>query len=291
MSFSSEIKKKAVAVPCESNACRLAELSGAARFGAHIAAGGISFYTEHEFICRRIANDLQEAFGITPDTAQTQRAYKIRISADKSTEVSTALLLDTTDFERLTDELIPDDDTCAAFIRGAFLNGGSVADPAKSYHLEFNSPHEAEAEFLLKLLGSYGYYSKIAARKNGYVVYMKECDAIAEILGLIGAGAGALELYNMQAERELRNSINRRVNCETANQKKTATAALKQIRAIRRIIDAGEFYNMPEILRETAQMRLDNPDMSLSELGAALSVGRSGINHRMERIMRIAEEL
>ncbi len=291
MSFSADIKRKTVSVVSEHTACSAAELSGMVRFGAHIDKNGIQLQTEHDFIKDRMAEKFLDVFGFMPVIKRSSKAYKIIIADENMADnVSDMLLLGTTDFERLTDELLPFDCCAASFIRGAFLNGGSVSSPEKAYHLEFAAKSYDEAEFLLKLLGSYGYYSKIAARRSCVTVYMKECDAIAEILGFMGAGAGALEMYNVQAERELRNAINRQVNCETANAKKTAEAAARQLRAIRKLKKDGDFEKMPDTLKEIARLRTEHPDMSLKELGGLTSppVGRSGVNHRMERILRLA---
>ena len=292
MSFSSDIKIKTASIMLEHIECAAAELSGMVRFGGKSDSRGIRLYTENEIIKNRVVKDVTEVFGFSPLVTRYQRSFRIIIADENQAEnVSDMLFLESCDFERLTDELIPFDCCAASFIRGAFLNGGSISDPAKAYHMEFTAKRYEDAEFLMKLLGSYGYYSKIAPRKNSTTVYMKECDAIAEILGFMGAGFGALELYSVQAEKSLRNSINRQVNCETANAKKTASAALKHIVAIEKLKKSGQFPNLPDTLKEIAGLRLEYPEMSLKELGAMTDppVGRSGVNHRLERLIALAD--
>ena len=170
---------------------------------------------------------------------------------------------------------------------------GSAADPSRNYHLEFSVRDKAEAEFLKELITDAGFSAKITERKGNYVLYMKGCEDIADILGYIGAPMAALILFEVQVEKEMRNNVNRRVNCENANTDKMAKAASKHIFAIEKIKEYKKWDKLPEVLREIGELRIEYPEDSLKELGEKLEppIGKSGVNHRLNRILRISEEL
>ena len=178
-----------------------------------------------------------------------------------------------------------------AFLRGAFEKGGSVSDPEKSWHLEFSTHHNAEAKFIGELLKKRDIRCGISERKGRYVVYVKDCDSIAATLGTIGAGADALQLFGLQAERSMRNDINRRVNFENANLEKSVKAASKQVRAVKALKAAGKWEKLPDILKEIGELRTAHPDASLKELGEMMNppIGKSGVNHRLNRLIEAAE--
>jgi len=180
-----------------------------------------------------------------------------------------------------------------AYIRGAFLGGGSISNPEKTYHLEFVTHDEDYSKELSSLINSYGLSSKVIQRKGSYVVYLKEGEQIVDLLNIIGAHASLLELENIRIMKEMRNNVNRLVNCETANLSKTVNAAVRQVESIRRIEKEIGLRRLPKNLREIAELRLTYPDESLKELGEMLTplVGKSGVNHRLRRIEKIAEEI
>ncbi len=180
-----------------------------------------------------------------------------------------------------------------AFLREWFVTAGSVSDPMKSYHFEIVCEDNDRAETLMYLLCEYGLDAKITDRKGHFVVYLKEGEQIADALALMGARSSVMTFQNARVEREVRGSINRRVNCETANIKKTVSASVRQIEDIRLIEEKRGLSSLPKNLREVALLRLEYPDTSLADLGGLLDppVGKSGVNHRLRRIGDIAESI
>ncbi len=191
------------------------------------------------------------------------------------------------------ERMVKDDNCRRVFIRGVFLGGGSISNPEKTYHLEFVTHHEDYAKELSEVINTYGLNSKVIQRKSSFVIYLKEGEQIVDLLNIIGAHDSLLELENVRIMKEMRNNVNRLVNCETANLSKTVNAAVRQIGSIKLIEEEIGLQRLPENLREVAELRLNFPNESLKELGQMLEppVGKSGINHRLRRIEKIAEEL
>lgn len=184
-------------------------------------------------------------------------------------------------------------DCCmAALLRGAFLACGTLTDPEKDYHLEFVVPYRYISRDLAKLLNELSLAPKQLERKGSHVVYCKDSGQIEEILTLMGAQNAALELMGIKMYKDMRNNINRKTNFETANISRTANAAAEQVYAIEAILEHAGVESLPEELKEIALLRLENPEMSLRELGEALSepISRSGVNHRLRRLVSIAQE-
>ena len=180
-----------------------------------------------------------------------------------------------------------------AFLRGAFLSVGSISNPEKGYHLEFVCSDAAQAEQLVETLLFYEIRAKIVVRKKYHVVYIKESEEIVELLNVIGAHISLMNLENLRILKDMRNAVNRRVNCETANITKTVNAASKQIDDILYIKEHYGFDNLADNLRMMAELRLEYPDASLKELGgyATPAVGKSGVNHRLRKLCELAEKL
>ncbi len=179
-----------------------------------------------------------------------------------------------------------------AFLRGLFLKSGSINDPEKMYHLEIAAGSRNFAIRLKEILTSYQLRAKIVDRKGHSVVYLKDSSQIADFLALIQANVSLFSLENTMVVKDVRNTVNRRVNCETANIKKTVSASISQIEAIEYIRDHIGFEKLPVSLQEIARLRLENPDDSLQDLGEKLNppVGKSGVNHRLRKLKKIAEE-
>ncbi len=197
---------------------------------------------------------------------------------------------------RINRSNIEDEDCAACFLRGAFLVCGYVTDPEKDYHLEFVVPKMNLANDLCRLIGEIEVLEtepKVARRKGSYIVYLKDCDSIGDLLGYIGAGNACLEVLNQKVYRSLRNKVNRQINSETANSNKTAKAAAKQLLAIEHIRKTKGLSWLPEELRQLAQLRIENPEYNLRELGEASEppISRSGVNHRLARIIELAKEI
>lgn len=193
----------------------------------------------------------------------------------------------------IKESLVESEEAKRAFIRGSFLGGGSISNPEKTYHLEFVTHDLEYAEALSKLINTYGLTSKVIQRKSSFVVYLKEGEQIVDLLNIIGAHTSLLELENIRIMKEMRNNVNRLVNCETANLSKTVNAAVRQVESIKLIQKEIGLSRLPKNLREIAELRVNYPDESLKELGEMLSppVGKSGVNHRLRRIEKIADEL
>lgn len=292
ISFSSDIKKQLCDADYACRDCAIAELAGIIEFSGTVKDGTLRISTENADVGTRIRSNLREALKIRLDESDNDKSY-FQFSSD-SGDIASSILKRICIF-RDTDAN-PGSDThlshCCikSYVRGCFLGGGSINDPNKSYHMEFDTKNPAGIDHLKFSLSMLGYSAKITYRKGHYLVYVKESEKIAEILSLMGAGKGAMDLYTVQVEKEMRNSVNRRVNCETANMDKAVTAAAVQTAAIKRIIDGGGLDKLPAVLYEMAVMRMENPEDSLKELSDKIGIGKSGVNHRLKRLMEIAEE-
>ncbi len=197
-----------------------------------------------------------------------------------------------------TELIISDKDgikkTCCrkAFLRGAFLAGGSISDPEKTYHLELTSRTSEQAEEISRLLSGFGLHARIITRKGSYVTYLKEGENIVDFLNVIGAHKALMELENVRILKGMRNNVNRIVNCETANLAKTVNASVRQAENIKYIVQNIGLDKIPPSLREIAELRLEYSDANLVELGQLLTppLGKSGVNHRLRKLDRIAED-
>ena len=180
-----------------------------------------------------------------------------------------------------------------AFIRGAFLAGGSLSDPEKSYHLEFVNTDWAKSEYLAEMINSCGLKARVIKRKSHYIVYLKEGENIVDLLNIMGAHVSLLNLENLRIVKDMRNYVNRQVNCETANSLKTVEASIKQINDIKTIARIKGLGFLSEQLEAVAEIRLTHVNASLKEIGAMLSppVSKSGVNHRLRKISEIADNL
>lgn len=285
MSFSSEIKERLAKTDFVCPKCRVYELAGSLAFGGTVSDSCVKFSTENESVAQRVRTNISEEFGIGAEIQKGARTHRIEINDIYSAENIRGGIS--------PEGGIPFSCCRAAFARGAFLGGGSVTDPKKGYHLEFNTREESHAAYLKEILAEDGFEVKITERKGHYVLYIKGSDKIADILGYMGAASGTFELYSIQIEKEMRNSINRRVNCETANTNKAAKASGKHLVAIRKIRQSGKWDKLPDVLKEIGSLREEYPEDSLKELGEKTDppIGKSGVNHRLNRIVAIAENL
>ena len=177
-----------------------------------------------------------------------------------------------------------------AIIRGTFMGAGSINNPEREYHLEMEVTNEQNMNTVLDLLLEFGIKAKYMEAKNKYYIYLKEGEEISKFLALIGAAKAVMKFEDIRIQKEMRGKVNRLVNCETANLNKTINASIEQIAAIRKLQENGEFKKLDDNLKEIALLRLENPDMSLIELGKKLKVpiGKSGVNYRLKKIMEIA---
>lgn len=177
-------------------------------------------------------------------------------------------------------------------IRGTYLGAGSINNPEKKYHLEIGIAQNEDAERLIQYLKLFGIKSNVIEKGNQYSIYIKDGEEISKFLALLGANKSVLKFEEIRVQREMNNKINRIVNCETANLNKTINASIEQVEAIRKLKKSGNFEKLDEPLKEIAELRLENPNASLIELGKMLKkpVGKSGVNYRLKKIMEIANE-
>ena len=261
---------------------------------------------ENESIIRKCFTLLEKTFKINGEVSIDKRIVKKnnRFTIDvedpeETVKILQAVKLLTADrrpihSDTLVSQMVIQKNCCRrAFLRGAFLCAGSISDPEKFYHFEIVCTTPAKALQLQEIIQSFEIDAKIVKRKKYHVVYVKEGAQIVELLGLMGAGVSLMNLENVRILKGMRNTVNRKVNCETANINKTVNAAVKQMEDIIYIRDTVGLHRLPENLEETALLRLEYPQASLKELGTLLSipVGKSGINHRLRKICSIAEEL
>ena len=303
MSFSSDVKNELARLPVSDACCLNAELSGLLRMGGSIIVKnysmGIDFSTENAALARRVLQLVKSNFQLPIEVVATRskrlkknNRYLVRIVPGKDTQKVMELLGVVGDEEG--DKNLFKTNCCRkSFLRGVFLAGGSVSKPTGDYHLEIVSQSEELAKLILKAMKSLSIIGKITDRKADYIVYIKEADAIITFLSLIGAHGALLQFENVRILKDMRNHVNRVVNCETANLEKTVKAAVKQIAAIEYIDEAMGLNKLTPGLKEAAQLRLDNPEANLSELAGMASgnVGKAGMNHRFRKLTQLAEQL
>ena len=288
MSFSSDIKEKISDVASSCPQCDIYTLSGFLGNAGRVNKDAIILVTENQVVSEKIAEIINRIYKTNIKPKFFKTFYKIEI---KDTWISLKMLEDTGYFKGKFKNNKP---CCiSAYLRGAFLGGGSITDPQKSYHLEFDYKYKSQAEKLLDLLEKSGVMARVTERKSHSVVYVKEYEMIAGVLGLIGAGGAAMEIYNISAEKEIRNEINRQMNCENANMDRIASAYCRHLKAIETLKASPEYDNLPESLREAAEIRVKFPEDSLKDLGKRFDppIGKSGVNHRLNRLIEIADSL
>ncbi len=290
MSFSGEIKEELAVQYAKARHCNLAELSAILGICGEFAEdkNGIcvlKFRTENFPVARKCFTLMKKTFNIKTDIV-------IRHNSQKG---SFNYMLYGKGEELLAVKHAMVQAVCCkrAYIRGAFLAAGSMSDPNKSYHFEIVCSQEEQAEYLRNIIHSFGLDAKIVIRKANYIVYLKEGAQIVDVLNVMEAPGALMELENVRIMKEMRNSVNRQVNCETANIKKIVSAAVRQREDIEYIRDTVGFDKLPEGLRTIALARLLYPDAPLKELGTALEtpLGKSGVNHRLRKLSEIADRL
>lgn len=311
MSFSGEVKEELLKKTDSARHCRIAELAAIIAFNGEICTnirGETTLWvsSENSGILRKYFTLLGKTFKIDDEVSIDEKIVKknnrftIDVgNQDITVKVLQAVKLLTADrrpssVQGLVSQMVIQKNCCKrAFLRGAFLCAGSISDPTKFYHFEIVCASQVKARQLQELIQSFEIDAKIVKRKKYDVVYVKEGAQIVELLGLMGAGVSLMNLENVRILKGMRNTVNRKVNCETANINKTVNAAVKQMEDIEYIRDTVGLHRLPENLEETALLRLEYPQASLKELGALLSVpiGKSGINHRLRKISSIAEQL
>ncbi len=305
MSFSSEVKRELTVIKTDSKESLLAECYGMLLFSSRFNSREIVFKTESCDCALRLEYLLDTLFSVSINKqsdkkteAFKQSLYKISVqNADDCKRIYEMFGHTRRDVKlRINRANIDDENLYPSFLRGVFLSCGSVINPSKSYHLELFVAHKTLAENLIHLINEVEVFSinpRLAARKGGYIVYLKGNAEICDFLAYLGAGNSVMAIIEATAYKEMINKLNRRQNSELANIKKKADASAKQIIAIKKIIDKKGIDYLPSDLKPLALLRLDNPDMSLKELGENLQpkISRSGVNHRLDRIFKIADSI
>ena len=307
MSFSGMVKEELSRQISTARHCRIAEIAALlSACGKMTAAGILRFQTENDAVVRKYFTLLQKTFNIETEIAIREsrqmkkgNVYYVEITDPGQVETvlqGTKLSVNEGDGETLYTEnaLLTQQSCCKrAFIRGAFLASGSISDPEKGYHFEIVTQDERKATHLQEIICSFQIDAKIVLRKKSYVVYVKEGAQIVDMLAIMEANVALMNLENIRILKEMRNSVNRKVNCETANISKIVNTAARQIEDIKYIQCNRGFSALTDGLKEIAELRLEYPDSSLQELGKMLDrpISKSGVNHRLKKLSNIANEI
>lgn len=310
MTFSLDTKNELSKLELDDKCCQLVELAALVRMNGTISISSnrvnLKFTTENASIARRI-------FSIIKTFYETEVEVMVRRNRQLKKNNNYLIVINQGDISRriledvgfikkdelmrqhykIADELIKKRCCKRSYIRGAFLGGGSISNPEKAYHLEFVTNNEDFADDLSEIINSFNLKSKVINRKENFVVYLKEAEQISDLLNIIGAHQALLRFEDIRVLKDVRNNINRIVNCETANLTKTIDASMRQIEQIELINSKIGLVRLPNNLRVVAEIRLNNPDATLKEVGEMLDppIGKSGVNHRFRKLENIAKEL
>lgn len=283
-SFSQRTKESLLSLETGKKCCRFAELAGIALFAGRIRNGELRILSEFEGTVKKFVMLSKSCFGKSFDIQRGKGNFFCIVS---EREIINKLSVD------MLNE-IADRECCrTAFLRGAFLGGGTIVDPNKNYNMEFLLPNEKLCSEFIGVLESLELSFKKTVRKGSMVVYVKNSETIGDALAYMGAFSSQMELLNVKIEKEIRNDMNRAANSETANMDKILTASAKQIKAIQKIEENIGLDNIPDELREVAVLRNKYKDISLEVLGKMLTppLSKSGVNHRIKKILSIAESI
>ena len=308
MSFSAVTKNELARVLGSRPCCRIAELAALVKMDGKVLTRGehrtLQLHTENAAVARKVFTLLKGVFDLNADVTVQRKTrlrkrnlYLVRVppQADLAEVLRKIGLIGRAGG---AGEIVRNDFTrreCCrrAYLRGAFLGGGSVNSPEGTYHLEIVAGSIKHAGQIERLMQKFELAARVSVRKNRYVVYLKESEQIVSFLNIIGAHEALFNYENARIFKEVRNNVNRKVNCETANLNKTVNAAVRQLENINLVRERVGLSNLPDPLREAAELRLNYPDVSLKELGDLCDprLGKSGINHRLRKLDDIAEKI
>lgn len=294
MSFSKQVKNELLKIEYENSCCEKAFLYGMCIFGKSFSSYGVGIQTENEGIAKLYKKLITKYCNV-----------KCAVKPSASARSFTVMLTDTSQCDKILKAFGHDSkgslkinfsnfdcENCHnAFLAGAFLSCGTVSNPEKDYHLEFTVPYLNLSKSLVTLLSECDIAPKTANRKGYNIVYFKDSEAIEDCLYIMGASSSMFEMMNVEIVKDFRNKANRTANCETANIEKTVKASFEHISAIERIEEKKGLDFLKPDLREIAVLRIENPEASLSDLAKLAGLSRSGINHRLKRIIEISKEL
>lgn len=297
-SFAGKVKNELCRVPVQRLCCARAEAYGVLLYGNTFSPTEVRLITESADFAARLPRLFQRAFGLKFDRLPEEERGKLIFG-----------ITDRSKLDRIINQLgydprqnlvlhvnfgLLEDECCrTAFLRGAFLAGGSVTDPEKRYHLELDTGHAQASREVATLLTEMGFLPHSVRRGGSSVIYFKQSEHIEDLLTTIGAPAAAMDIMTAKVDKEIRNGANRAMNCDMANVNKTIDAALEQKNAIQRLQENGWLERLPEKLRQTALLRLQYPEMSLSQLAEKCDppVTKSCMNHRMRKLLEEAKKL
>lgn len=295
MSFTGEVKAELTENCIMSENCMKAYTYGFLLFGKSFSARSVSCASDYEYVINSFAQCIEEVTGVVPSVSRLKSGkYTLKIL----TAAERKKILETFDHSaneialRIKYGIFEDDECYGAFLKGVFLSCGTVSNPDNNYHMEFVVQHTRLSKDLLKILNDRDFGARYILRKYSNVIYLKDSEDIEDMLTTMGAVESSLHIMGVKIEKDVRNKINRQMNFESANMSRSIEAGLNQVKAIELIEKKQGLNSLPEDLKELALLRLENPDMSLKELGASLTnpISRSGVNHRFEKIMNIAEK-
>lgn len=312
MSFSSSVKNELAKIDSLKKCCLESQFSGVVRTSSinklgKLQKNGITIITESAAFARNVFSTIKKIYGFSPNISiRISRKFKkttLYILTMSLVEVGNKLEdmgIVLTSYNKkqfkytIYAKKILNNICCKkSYLRGAFLANGSVSNPEKTYHLEIATNSLRVALEISYIMKTFGLRSRVIKRKNYYVTYLKEGDNIVDFLNIVGAHNALMKLENVRILKDMRNNVNRIVNCETANLEKTIIASVRQVENIKYIKDKIGFDNLPENLREIAEIRIKNSDANLKELGEMLEpkLGKSGVNHRLRKLDAIADNI
>ena len=299
MSFSYDTKNELCRLPVQRQCCARAEAYGILLYCNTFSSREVRIITENPQFAGRIPKVFHKAFGLKfdrlPEPEQPGKLIFQITEQKKLDHIINTLGYDPQQNTALHINFgILEDECCrAAFLRGVFFAGGSITDPLKSYHLELNTSHRHVSQEMDALLQDTGFLPKDVRRNGGYITYFKQSEHIEDYLTLIGAPVATMKIMTAKMEKELSNRVNRRLNCDNANLTKTVSASQEQLEAIRRLGEAEVLDQLPDKLRQTASLRLLNPELTLTELAEEFDppLTKSCLNHRLRKLQALAKDL
>ena len=296
MSFSADTKAELCRAPLNKSCCALAECYGILLYCHTFSAREIRIITASPALAQRLPKLFRRAFDLDfdrrpPESAQGKRSFLITDS-DKLRRICAAYGQEPGAALHINLGVLESDCCRTAFLRGAFLAGGSITDPDKRYHLEMLTSHQSVSREIYALLREMDFDPRDSLRSGGFITYFKQSDAIADLLTTLGAPLSAIGVLQAKVQKDMRNAVNRRVNCDSANADKIVSAAREQLDAIRSLDERYGLFNLPETLQQTAMLRIANPEASLSELAelAFPPVSKSCMSHRMKKLLAYTED-
>ncbi len=295
MTFSQEVKNELCSIENSNDCCRRAEAYGILYYAKSFSKEDICILTDYDYVAKRYSDAIEYLIQKKPKQF-ISKSGKISVVVENADDrISILNELGYSGNEKLMRILTTniENECCFGnFLRGVFIACGIITNPKKEYHLEFSIPFKSKAKDLIEMFDDFPVIPKQSFRNGVNLIYFKDSSHIEDILTVMGAQNSVLELIGEKILKDVRNNVNRKVNCDNANIRKTCKAAGLQTSAITRLIESGKFDELSPELKELARLRLKNPEMTLSELGLALTkpLSRSGVNHRLNKLIELAKK-